>query len=269
MRTLRRRSRRLFLLAPLALLLVALAPGLARAETHTFLDTTDLFPADQGVFGPATVYPSTIPVSGIPGTVTKVTVTLLDFGPGRPDDTDIGIRGPNGETVMLISDACGEAKINNSDWTFDDSAPTFVSNNGPCASNQTASFKPSNYLGGAPEPDDLSVEGGPEGPYLNALSFLSGDSPNGSWELFALDDDLMTTGLFLSGWALTLEVEPPPPPTVVAPVVPTPIVTLLPAPAAPAPPRATGRRAAKQAQCKKKSGKAKRRCMKRAKQLPV
>ena len=273
MSRLRHQTRRFLLLAPLALLLVALAPGPARAETHTFLNATDLFPAGQAVFGPATVYPSTIAVSGIPGTVTKVKVTLLGFGPGRPDDTDIALRGPNGQTVMLISDACGEGgALNNDDWTFDDSAPTFVSNNGPCASNQTASFKPSNYLGGAPEPDDLSIEGGPEGPYLNALSFLSGDSPNGSWELFALDDDPMTVGLFLSGWALTLEVEPPPPPPPpppLAPIVTSPAIITLPAPAPPAPPQATGKRAAKQAKCKKKSGKAKRRCMSRAKQLPV
>jgi hypothetical protein len=265
--TLRRRARRLFLLAPLTLLLVALAPGLARAETHTFLNATDLFPEGQAIFGPATVYPSTIPVSGIQGTVTKVTVTLLDFGPGKPDDTDIALRGPNGQTVMLVSDACGEVKaIDNSDWTFDDSALTFLSNNGPCASNQTASFKPSNYLGNTPEPDDLSVQGGPAGPYLNALSFLAGSSPNGSWELFALDDQIETVGLFLSGWALTLEVEPPPP---APPIVTPPAAVTLPGPVTVLPPARTGKRAEALKKCKTKSGKAKRRCVRRAKLKPV
>lgn len=43
--------------------------------------------------------------------------------------------------------------------------------------------------GEAPEPDDLSAGGGPAPPYVNALSFLAGSSPNGAWSLYALDDN--------------------------------------------------------------------------------
>ena len=76
------------------------------------------------------------------------------------------ITGPNGQKVMLMSDACGENPntLVNEDWTFEDAAQTFVPNGGPCAAGQAVSFKPSNYLGSAPEPDDLSPGGGPAPP---------------------------------------------------------------------------------------------------------
>jgi hypothetical protein len=81
-------------------------------------------------------------------------------------------------------------------------------------------FRPSNYLGqpdgldNSTEPDDLSAApGGPAPPYVNNLAALAGGSPNGSWDLFALDDNsACCLGMSMdSGWALTLEVEPPPP----------------------------------------------------------
>jgi hypothetical protein len=205
----------LTLFASLALA-VALLPAAASAETRTFVNNTDLF-ADDGanaIFGPANEYPSSIVISGVPGTVTKATVTVLNLGSGNADDIDMAITGPNSQKVMLMSDACG-AGLAGEDWTFDDAAPTFLSDNGPCASNQTASFKPSNYL---PPPgtevDDMNVppQGAPNAPappYLNKLSFLAGGSPNGSWNLFVRDDNATVFGFSISAWVLTLDVKPP------------------------------------------------------------
>jgi len=205
----KRRSRRLRSL-PLTLLLVVLLPTIARAETHTFLSTANLYPTGgAGTEGPANHYPSTIVVAGLSGTVTKATVTLIGYQSSSPDDTDMVITGPNGQKVMLMSDACGASGLQNDNWTFDDSAPTFLSNNGPCPSYQETSFMPSNYLGGAPEPDDLSPGGGPPPPYVNALSFFDGASPNGSWNLYVVDDSAGFLGFDIAGWALTLEVQPP------------------------------------------------------------
>jgi hypothetical protein len=88
-------------------------------------------------------------------------VTVLDLDSTSPDDIDMVVAGPNGQNVMLVSDACGENPntLKEDDWTFDDAAPTFLSDPGPCSSFQQTSFRPSNYLGSAPEPDDLSPDG--------------------------------------------------------------------------------------------------------------
>jgi hypothetical protein len=230
-----------FILA--VMLLAGLPAAPARAKTHTFLDTTDLFPTmGAGTYGPANDYPSTIVVSGIAGKVTRVRVTIIGYGSASPDDTDIAITGPNGRSVMVMSDACGlyPESVQNDNWTFDDSAPTFISNNGPCGNYQEGSFKPTNYLGEAPEPDDLSPGGGPAPPYLNALSFLAGGSPNGAWRLWVADDNSGGyLGFDIAAWALTLDVGP------------------------------TGRRAAALRKCKHKGTKrARRRCRRHARSLP-
>ncbi|HYU62131.1 MAG TPA: hypothetical protein VEK39_15355 [Solirubrobacterales bacterium] len=206
----RKRRAGRFRALPLALLLVMLLPAIARAETHTFLNTADLYPSGgAGDVGPANHYPSTIVVAGLSGTVTKATVTLIGYRSASPDDTDMVITGPNGQQVMLMSDVCGSTGIQNDNWTFDDSAQTFMSNNGPCANYEEASFKPSNYLGNIPEPDDLSPGGGPSPPYVNAMSFFNGASPNGAWSLFVMDDSAGFSGFDIAAWALTLEVQPP------------------------------------------------------------
>jgi hypothetical protein len=256
------RPRRLVPLAA-ALLIAVLAPAAAQAaETHNFINTDDLAPpGSAGTFGPANHYPSTIVVSGLAGTVTRATVTLIDLNSASADDIDMVLTGPNGQQVMLMSDACGEypgGSLEDEDWTFEDSAQTFVPDGGPCAPAQQASFKPSNYLGLAPEPDDLSPGGGPAPPYVNALSFFNGSSPDGAWNLYMTDDTDGFLGFAINAWALTLDVEPPPP-------APTPT-------AAPptATPQKTGKRAAALARCKKKATKrARSRCRRRAKSLPA
>jgi hypothetical protein len=244
-----------------ALFVAALLPAAAHAETHTFVNLSQLGPhGPGGISGPAQPYPSSITVSGLSGTVTKATVTLIGYQSSSPDDADVAITGPNGQKVMLMSDACGETiatggpsfSAANENWTFDDAAPTFVSDNGPCAPAQTTSFKPSDW--GDPSLDDLSTNGGPVGPYLNSLSLLAGGSPNGGWNLFMFDDNAACCfGFGIAAWELKLEVQPPPAP-----------------PAPPAPPQATGQQAAALAKCKgKKSKKARKKCRKKAQALPL
>jgi hypothetical protein len=194
-----------------ALLIVALFPAATRAETRTFVNVFNLFPTGGALTqGPANKYPSSIAVSGVAGTVTKATVTLIGYSSTSPDDADAVIVGPNGQKVMLLSDACGvnPSTLEDENWTFDDSASTFISDNGPCGSFQDASFKPTNYEN--PDLDDLTPGGGPAGPYLNSLSLLAGGSPNGAWNLFVFDDNPSFHGFDLSAWALNLDIQPAP-----------------------------------------------------------
>jgi hypothetical protein len=231
--------------------ILALFPTAAGAETRSFINVFNLDPpGGASTVGPANVYPSSIAVSGVAGTVTKVTVTLIGLSSSSPDDIDAAIVGPNGQQVMLMSDACGlnPNTLDDDNWTFDDSAPTFLSDGGPCGAFQDESFKPTNYED--PADDDLTPQGGPAGDFQNSLSVLAGGSPNGAWNLFFLDDNPNFHGFDLSAWALNLEIQPPA--------------------AAPGAPQATGQRAAALAKCKgKKSKKARRKCRQKAQSLPL
>lgn len=226
-----------------ALIVLAALPATVRGQT--FLNPTDI--SIPGTYtGPATPYPSNISVAGLSGTVSKATVLLLgvDAG-GNIDALDLVLAGPNGAKIMLWSDACGNNAFTARDYGFDDSAGMFLSDPGPCAAG---TYKPSNYED--PALDNLSTGGGPAPPYTNSLTAFNGSSPNGNWGLFAFSDtgpDFITIG----GWALTLEVQPP----AAAPQA--------------AAPTTTGLRAAALKKCKRKRGKARKKCRKKARQLPV
>jgi hypothetical protein len=261
-------------LCGIAALIALLAPSAASAGTFNFFSTDRLGPSGgAGTVGPATSYPSTIQVEGLTGPLTKVTATMLGFGSGSPDVVDMLLVGPEGEQVMLMSDACGETQFfDNDTWTFDDDAPATLPDKGPCPSDQAASFKPSNYVGNAPEPDQFGAGGSIFPPYDEALSAFAGTDPNGPWDLFVLDDKEGVVGFGISGWALTLTVADPPPasspPTGTPPA--TPVTTPSSPPAQTTPPRKTGRRAAALKRCKLKKTKAKRsKCRARARKLPA
>ena len=232
-----------------ALIALAAAPASSHAQTVSFVNSTDI--SIPGIFtGPATPYPSTIGVAGLAGTVTKTSVVLLDLDAGgQIEALDLVLVGPNGGKVMLWSDACGNVGFDDRDYSFDDAAGMFLSDPGPCAAG---GYKPSNYED--PALDNLSGGGGPAPPYTNSLGgAFNGISPNGNWGLFAYSD-INGDFIRIGAWALTLAIQPPAPANPQAPSVTT---------------TATGQRAAALAKCKKKRGKARRKCKRRAQQLPL
>lgn len=267
-----RLARRALAACAAALLVAVLVPAAASAASFNFFNVDGLGPAaGAGTEGPANKFPSSTSVSGLSGTLSKVTVTLLQLSSGSGDDIDALLVGPEGQEVMLMSDACGEALgFLNDYWTFDDAAASALPDAGPCSSNQAASFKPVNYAGNSPEPDQFGAGGGIEPPYGEALSDFAGTDPNGFWDLYLRDDNAGIVGFELHGWLLTLEVEPPAPqPPASGPPAP-PAESGPPAPPATTPARHTGKRARALARCKKKkTKKARRRCRAKARKLPV
>lgn len=247
------------------LLLAALAPTGASADSFNVFSNDGLGPVGgAGNEGPANRYPSSIEVEGLPGDLTKVTATLLRIASGKPDDIDMLLVGPEGDEVMLMSDACGKTSFQDDVITFDDDASASPPNEGPCPTGSVVSFKPSNYVGSSPEPDQFGAGGGIFPPYESTLSTFAGTDPNGFWDLYVFDDDSEVNGFEILGWALTLTVESPPaPPTIVTVTVPGPPVPT-------AHPAKTGKRAAALARCKtKKKAKARARCRAKARKLPV
>src|SRR5262249_1072776 len=80
--------------------------------------------ADRSATGPgkATPYPSTIVVSGLTGTVYKVTATLNNLSHGAAADLDVLLVGPKGQSVLLMSDAAAGFVVSGVSLTFDDDA---------------------------------------------------------------------------------------------------------------------------------------------------
>lgn len=146
--------------------------------------------------GPADPYPSTISVSGLSGTVSKLSVTVSGISHPYPDDIDLLLVSPTGQKALLMSDCGGQNAINNVTLTFDDNALATLSDAGRISSG---TYRPSNYIQA-----DLFPSPAPIGPYAETLSAFNNINPNGTWALFALDDDTGDAGRLVSGWSLTI-----------------------------------------------------------------
>jgi subtilisin-like proprotein convertase family protein len=149
---------------------------------------------------PATPYPSNITVSGISGTVSKVTVDLFNFNHTFPSDVDVLLVGPGGQKMILLSDAGGGTDAVNANLTFDDAAP------GVGATIVTGTFSPTNIGAG-----DLFPAPAPAGPYPDPqrLSVFNGVNPNGTWSLYVVDDAGVDTGNINGGWRLNITTSDP------------------------------------------------------------
>src|SRR5918992_4243720 len=102
---------------------VLVAAQAAAAQT-TFSNTTPIVIPDSG---PATPYPSPINVSGLSAAVTDVDVTLNNVTHTFPDDIDVLVVGPQGQNVIVMSDAGnGNPGITDTTLTFDNSAPASI-----------------------------------------------------------------------------------------------------------------------------------------------
>jgi subtilisin-like proprotein convertase family protein len=149
---------------------------------------------------PSNPYPSTIEVSGVTGTISKVTVQLFDFNHTWPDDVDVLLAGPGGQKLLLMSDVGGATDVVNVDLTFDDAAGSISTIILP------GTFRPTTLIPGDPFPAPA-----PPGPYPDPqrLSVFNGLSPNGTWSLFVVDDTGGDIGNINGGWSLTITTEDP------------------------------------------------------------
>ena len=152
-------------------------------------------------FGAATPYPSTNLVAGVVGTVVKASVTLSNINHTYPDDLDILLVGPSGQTVMLMSDAGGLTALVNVTLTFDSDAANALPDSAPIT---TGTWRPTDYESG----DVLPVPA-PAGPYGTNLAVFNGLDPNGAWRLFVADDTDGDSGKIANGWMLQLTVASP------------------------------------------------------------
>ena len=154
--------------------------------------------------GNANPFPSRRTYSGITGSIADVNLRLNGLTHSRPDDLDILLRSPGGQTVMVMSDACGTTPLSNAVITLNDEAAAPLPNGGPCGAGE---YRPMNYLDEGAENFGAPA---PLGPYWGALSAFDGGSPNGTWELYIRDDEAGFSGWLLD-WDLTITTTPTPP----------------------------------------------------------
>ncbi len=140
-------------------------------------------------------YPSNITVSGLSGTVTRVTVDLVDLTHTFPDDVDIMLVGPGGQNTLLMSDAGLGFDILRTNLTFDDAVPLALPDDTQISSG---TYGPTNYdLTTDVFPAPAPTPGGPV-----AMGVFIGTNPNGVWSLYVRDDLGVDRGVIGAGWRL-------------------------------------------------------------------
>ena len=174
----------------------------------TFSNTTPiLIPATgtgASTGAPASPYGSNIVVSGVTGTIGKVTVQLNQFNHTYPDDVDVLLVGPAGQKMLILSDPGNGTDVVNINLTLDDAAPSSIT----ATALTGGTYKPTN-LGTAADPFPAPA---PASPYQSPGTFgtatfasvFNGSNPNGTWSLYVVDDAGTDVGNFNGGWSVTI-----------------------------------------------------------------
>ncbi len=150
-------------------------------------------------------YPSTIDVSGMVGTTTKITVTLTNLTHSRTNDLDVLLVSPAGSKYIVMADAIGVA-VNNVTLTFDTVGNSVLPSFSPVVSG---TYRATNFLGDtidtfpAPAPPAPYNSPAPEGTATFA-SVFNNVGPNGTWSLFVVDDGSSQAGTIAGGWTINV-----------------------------------------------------------------
>ena len=182
----------------LSALALATASFVANAADHVFSNTAAI---ETPASATASPYPSTIPVTGLAGNITNVTVTLNGFTSASLYNTYILLTAPGGQRVMLVNgDANGATSTSNAQWTF-----SATGNPLPAGVVSSGTYLPSNrYF------DDNAPAPAPAGPHGIDLTTVNGAAAaqNGNWSLFVYNFGAPAFAI-ANGWSLTISDDVP------------------------------------------------------------
>ncbi|MDX2132214.1 MAG: tail fiber domain-containing protein [Planctomycetota bacterium] len=179
-----------FLRASLLLVVAMLAGPIAGAQT--FSNNTTCFISSGPPTGAPGCYSSNITVSGVP-TIYNISVTLNGCDHTYAADLDILLVGPDGQTVMLMSDCGGPGDLVNTTLTFRDSGPLMPQN----ANIPSGAYRPTNY-----DLNDVLQPPAPPAPHGTQLDTWVGASADGTWRLWVYDD-ADADGGDINGWSIS------------------------------------------------------------------
>lgn len=160
--------------------------------------------------GAADVYPANIVVSGLVGTISKVTTQVNGFTAARPSNLDVQLVGPTSAAFQFMSDG-GDAvnAVSNINLTFDDAAASQLPN-GTALSGGT--YRPTDYNAAgetdpypAPAPSTFSRPA--SAGTATFASVYNGTNPNGTWSIYAVDDGIGGGNNTISGLCLNFTLD--------------------------------------------------------------
>lgn len=149
--------------------------------------------------GAGTPYPSNITVAITQTNLLDVNVQLFGLSHTWPDDVDMLLVGPQGQNLIIMSDAGGSTDVVNADVFFDDAAATGIPDAGPLVAG---TYKPTNIGAG-----DTFPAPAPAPSANTTLATFNGTNPNGTWSLYVVDDAGGDSGSIAGGWCLELAAE--------------------------------------------------------------
>ncbi len=172
-----------------------------RISDRASATTADLNP----IAGRGDLYPSVLKVSGLLGKIADMSVTLKGLDVTADNNLDIWLEGPQGQRVVLLSDAGNGTALNNFTLTFNNAgAPALAGSTSTLVNNNI--YRPTNNSGGANDLDPAAFAGAATAfdPFIGQ----SGSALNGDWKLYIEDDtdsgvDAEKFGRLLNGWSIT------------------------------------------------------------------
>ena len=190
----------------LPLLGVLGVPAPAQADGPTTFSNTAAIDipaaASASQIGPASPYPSAITVSGLAGAVTKVQVVFHNLTHGALGDVDAMVVAPTGANLVVLSDVDQPSGTltfaNNATFTFDDAGGSM-----PTLGVPSGTYHPVNNGGAESFPAPAPA---PSAQTTLAGAF-TGISPNGTWQLYIVDDATGDLGQMAGGWSLVITTE--------------------------------------------------------------
>ena len=163
---------------------------------------------------PVVPYPADIDVLGLTGVVTGVSVTIHGLTHSAPDDLDMLLLGPSGQTFHFWSDVGGSNAVSNITVTVADDGATPLPDSAPLVDGTT--YKPFNADTTGDEFPLPAIgppynEPAPAGSatFASVFNGLTADQVNGTWSLFVTDDTDGNGGTIAGGWSLNISTAQP------------------------------------------------------------
>jgi len=132
-------------------------------------------------------------------TITDVSIRIFGLSHTFPDDLDIMLVGPEGQNLIVMSDAGGATDVVNISLSFSDApGQEPLPDDGPLVPRL---YNPANYDGG----DADAFPPPAPAPTGSTFSVFDDTDPVGVWKLFVMDDFPSDSGAISQEWTLTLE----------------------------------------------------------------